>query len=68
VKKREFQVGELDQLKLKTVVLHDDRDKEIHMTQPAGFVAADLVSINGLSFLKLLRITMCGLIPWAGGT
>jgi len=34
VKKRESQVGELDQLKLKTVVLHNNRDSEIHMTQP----------------------------------
>ena len=33
VKKRGFQVGELDQLKLKVIAFHDDRDEEIHMTQ-----------------------------------
>jgi len=33
VKKHESQVGELDQFKLKTVALHDDRDEEIHMIQ-----------------------------------
>jgi len=43
MKKHEFQVGELNQFKLKTVVLHDDRDKEFHMTQPVGFDAADLI-------------------------
>jgi len=32
VKKRESQVGKLDELKLKTVVLHGDRDGEIYMT------------------------------------
>ena len=32
VKKCGSQVGELDQLKLKTVVLYDYRDEEIHMT------------------------------------
>ena len=34
VKKHESQVGKLNQLKLKIVVLHDDHDDEIHMTQP----------------------------------
>ena len=46
MKKCEFQVGELDQLKLKIVILHDDRDDETHMTQPVGFVAADLISVD----------------------
>ena len=46
VKNRGSQVGEFDQLKLKTVLLHDDLDKEIHMTQPIGFVPADLISVN----------------------
>ena len=47
MKKHEFQVGEVDQLKLKTVVLHDDCDDKIHMTQPVGFVIADLISVDG---------------------
>ena len=37
VKKHGSQVDELDQLKLKIIVLHDDRDEEIHMTRPIGF-------------------------------
>jgi len=45
VKKRESQVGKLDQLKWKTTLLHGDRDGEIHMTQPVGFVAAKSVSV-----------------------
>ena len=40
VKKRESQIGELNKLKLKVVVLHDDIGKEVHMTQPVGFIAA----------------------------
>jgi len=32
VKKHEFQVGDHDKLKLKTVVLHDGISKEAHMT------------------------------------
>jgi len=40
VKKRESQIGELDNLKLKIIVLHDGIDKEIHMTQPVRFIAA----------------------------
>jgi len=48
VKKHEYQISELDQLKLKTVLLHDDHDDdEIQMTQSVGFVAADLVSVDG---------------------
>ena len=39
----ESQVGELDQLKLKTAVLYGDRDKEVYMTQLAGFIAAKSV-------------------------
>ena len=46
VKKYRSQVSELDQLKLKIVILHDNRDKEIHMTQLVGFVAADLVLVD----------------------
>jgi len=42
VKKRELQVGELDQLKLKTIDLHGDRDEEVHTTQSIGFIAAKL--------------------------
>jgi len=47
MKKRGSQVDDLDQLKLKTVVLHDNRDGEIHMTQPIAFVATNLVSVDG---------------------
>ena len=46
MKKHGSQVGELDQLKLKTVVLHDDHDDEIHMTQLVRFVATDLISVD----------------------
>jgi len=47
VKKHEFQVGEVDQLKLKTIVIHNDRDEEIYMTRSVGFSAADLISVDG---------------------
>ena len=47
MKKHGSQVGELDKLKLKTVILHDDCNVEIHMTKPDEFVAADLVSADG---------------------
>ena len=43
MKKREPQIGELD--KLKFDVLHDGIGKEIHITQPVGFVATDSVSV-----------------------
>ena len=46
MKKHESQVGELDQLKLKIVVFHDDHDEEIHMSQPIGFIATDLISVD----------------------
>jgi len=46
VKKRGSQIGELDQLKLKVVVLHDGIDKEIHIIQLVGFVVADLKIID----------------------
>jgi len=46
VKKRESQIGELDKLKLKAVVLYDRIGKEVHMTQPVGFVAANLKIIE----------------------
>ena len=45
MKKRESQVGELDELNLKITVLYDDRDEEIHMTQSVEFVAAKMVSV-----------------------
>ena len=43
MKKHGSQVGKLDQLKLKAIVLHDGIGKEIHMTQTVGFGATDLV-------------------------
>ena len=46
MKKRESQVVMLDKLKLKTIVLHNDCDEEIHMTQPIRFVAANLISVD----------------------
>ena len=46
VKTREHQVGELDQLKLKTFVLHDDENEELHMAHPVGFIAAKSVSVG----------------------
>ena len=45
MKKYESQIAELDKLKLKVVVLHNDIDKEVHMTHLAQFVAADSVSV-----------------------
>ena len=45
VKKRESQIGELDKLKLKTVILHNGISKEVHMTQSVGFVAADSILV-----------------------
>ena len=50
MKKCGSQVGELDQLKLKTIDLHGDCDDEIHMTRPVEFVAADLISVDDLAF------------------
>jgi len=35
------------QLKLKIVVLHDDHNEEIHMIHLVGFIATDLVSVDG---------------------
>jgi len=64
VKKHESQADELGQLKLKIVILHDDRDDEIHMTQPVGFIAADLISVNGWALWSSFGWTTCGLIPW----
>jgi len=46
VKKRGSQISELDQLKLKIVILHDGIGKEIHLTQPVEFVAAELKIID----------------------
>ena len=45
MKNRESQLGELDKLELKTAVLYGDRDEEVHMTQPSGFVATKSISI-----------------------
>ena len=42
VKKRESQIGDLDQHKLKAIVLHNGIGREIHMTQAVGFVTAYL--------------------------
>ena len=44
--KRKYQIGEMDKLKLKAVLLHDSSAKEVHMTQSVGFVVADLVSVG----------------------
>jgi len=49
VKKRESQLGDLDQLKLKTVALYSDRDEEIHVTQSVGFVAAESILVDLVS-------------------
>ena len=46
MKKRGSQVDELDHLKLKTIVLHDDRAEEIRMTRPVGFITAYLFSVD----------------------
>ena len=46
VKKHGSQFSKLNQLKLKTVVLHDSIGKEIHITQSIGSVAANLVSVD----------------------
>ena len=45
VKKHESQVGERDKIKLKVVVLHDDIDNGVHMTQPVRFAAEDLITV-----------------------
>ena len=42
MKKRESQIGELDKLNLKVVILHDGIGKEVHIIQPIGFIAANL--------------------------
>ena len=55
VKKHESQVRGIDQLKLKTVILHDDHDGEIHMTPPIRFVAVDLVSVDDRTFRSSFR-------------
>ena len=43
--KCEPQVSELDKLKLKVIILHDGIGKEVHMTHPVMFVAADTVLV-----------------------
>jgi len=45
VKKHASQIGEIDKLKLKAVVLYGGIGKEVHMTQPVGFVATNSVSV-----------------------
>ena len=40
MKKHESQVGDLDKLKLKVIVLHNG-SKEVHMTQTVQFVVED---------------------------
>jgi len=46
VKKHESQIAEIDNLKLKVVILHDSIGKKVHITQPVGFVAADFVTAD----------------------
>jgi len=46
VKKRESEIGELDKLKLKVIVLYDGIGKEIHMTQLVGFITTGSVSVD----------------------
>ena len=58
VKKSESQVGELDQLKLKTVILHDNRDVEVYMTQLDGFIAAKLFQLVELGGARLDELRM----------
>jgi len=58
VKNRESQVGELDKLKLKTTVLYGDRDEEVHMTQPSGFVAAKSVQLFDLGGAHLAELCL----------
>ena len=43
--KREFQIIELDKVKLKAVVLLGGFGKDVHMTQPVGFIAASSISV-----------------------
>ena len=64
VKKRESQIIELDQIKLKTVVLHDCIGKEIDMTRPIGFVAGNLYQLIIELFGAHLDKLCDGLIPW----
>ena len=47
MKKRGSQIDKLDQLKLKIVILYDGIIKKIYMTEPIGFVAANLISVDG---------------------
>ena len=63
----ESQFGKLAQLQLKPVVFHDDRDKEIHMIQSVGFIAAYFILVDSLDFQSSFRWITCGLIPWVGG-
>jgi len=45
VKKHESQVGDRDKSKLKVIVLYDSIVKEVHLTQPVGFAAKDLITV-----------------------
>jgi len=56
VKKRGSQVGKLNHLKMKTVVLHGDQNKEVHMNQPFGLLLQNrfqLVKLDGSRFDEL---------------
>ena len=46
MKKYGSEVSELDQLKLKIVILHNNHGDEIHMTQLVEFVTANLILID----------------------
>ena len=46
MKKHESQIGELDKLKLKVIVLHNKIGKEVYMTQPVGFIAANSILVT----------------------
>ena len=44
--KHEFQIDELEKLKLKVVALHDSINKEVQMTRPVEFVAAYSIFVS----------------------
>ena len=46
MQKRESQIGELDKVKLMVIVLYDDIDNEVQITQLVQFIAADSVSFS----------------------
>ena len=59
------QNGELDMLKV--AILHDTIGKEVHMTQPVGFVVTDSVLV-AWAWWSSFGWTTCGLIPLGMGT